>query len=167
MYNLSVLPESPEDAALQAHKNATTQMIEWATECLQQAPSNVGEFVELEAANTEDNYSGTFLLRTSCEEVVWVGVEDDGGWDLDEPGELDDDGNIVVEAQGHSTTHTKIVELSKRPLVIIEITSTHADSTILGLGYAFMRITEENDEYPSGHYWRYVRNVLQDCGIQL
>ena len=102
------MPKSLEQQVIEGRAEAE----EWRLQCLQAV--QVEPVVELASAGPYE-YSGTFVIKLSDTRIYWVNAVDHG-WDCDEPGEEDDDGNVIKESLGSSFIETDIIDLLKTPL---------------------------------------------------
>lgn len=153
---LSLMPDSPAIREIKA--SAEAEM--WRAQCLQAVEAE--PVVELISPAGPYEHSGTYLLRLSDTRIYWVNVVDHG-WECDEPGELDDDGNVIVESTGSSCIATDVIDLHRRPLVPKFHEDYYHEESILGIVYAIQRANEEGESITEpGHYWNYVSRQLEE-----
>lgn len=99
------------------------------------------------------DYDGTFLLRHSDTEVYWIDVTD-YGWECDEPGETDSDGNVTREASGSNDIETVIINLRTEVPKAIHHKEQYREDQIPGLGYAIMMALKANEDLMGvEHLW--------------
>lgn len=152
---LSLMPEGSAVREIKASAEAEA----WRRQCLQTV--ELEPVVELLTAGPYE-YSGTYIVKLSGTRIYWVNVIDHG-WECDEPGELDDDGNIIVESSGSSHIETDVIDLLKTSIQPIHYEDYYHEDSIHGIIYAIQRANEEGESITApGHYWNYVSRQLEE-----
>lgn len=149
------IPESSASREIKASEEAEA----WRLQCLQAVDQE--PVVALLTAGPYV-YSGTYIVKFSGTRIYWVNAVD-YGWECDEPGELDDDGNVIVESSGSSYIETDVIDLLKTPIQPVHYEDEYHEDSIHGIVYAIQRAHEEGETITEpGRYWNYVSWQLQE-----